>query len=178
LISILRLLGLGQGNGQHAVLAAGLDPLGAVALAAMVSHKSGLALQFGSLRRGPASRPRGGAVVCRGTEPDDKRRLAHGAPSGADLSTWLVEQGYGLAYRRYSTRLAAEGKAPAEEQDAPARAVLPAAGQALGLSAVADARGSTRAPWIQSAEVPEPPGLLGCRIEDGAPMLPERRASR
>lgn len=54
----------------------------------------------------------GGPVVCRGSERDDYGRLlARCEVDGTDLSTWLVGQGYGLAFRRYSTRLVPEEEA-------------------------------------------------------------------
>ena len=50
----------------------------------------------------------GATITCRGDERDDyDRLLARCSLGGEDLSTWLVEQGWGLAFRRYSTRLVA-----------------------------------------------------------------------
>lgn len=47
-----------------------------------------------------------GTVTCRGDERDDfGRLLMRCSLGGEDLSTWLVEQGWGLAFRRYSTKL-------------------------------------------------------------------------
>ena len=44
----------------------------------------------------------------RGEERDDyDRLLARCSLGDEDLSTWLVEQGWGLAFRRYSVKLVA-----------------------------------------------------------------------
>lgn len=60
----------------------------------------------------------GQTIVCRGDERDKYGRLLARCRLGdQDLSTWLVEQGYGLAFRRYSTKLVAtEEKARAEQR--------------------------------------------------------------
>lgn len=57
-------------------------------------------------------------VECRSDRRDTYGRLlARCAVDGTDLSGWLVEQGYGLAFRRYSTRLVPmEEKARAERR--------------------------------------------------------------
>ena len=48
----------------------------------------------------------GQTIACNGDERDAYGRLlARCSLRGEDLSTWLVEQGYGMAFRRYSTRL-------------------------------------------------------------------------
>jgi endonuclease YncB( thermonuclease family) len=45
-----------------------------------------------------------GTVICNGKEHDRyKRLLAVCSAGGTDLSAWMVEQGYAVAYRRYST---------------------------------------------------------------------------
>ena len=54
----------------------------------------------------------GKTIACDGNGRDDyDRLLARCRLDGEDLSTWLVEQGYGLAFRRYSTRLVATEEA-------------------------------------------------------------------
>lgn len=55
---------------------------------------------------------KGRTIVCQGDERDDHDRLlARCRLNGEDLSTWLVEQGWGLAFRRYSTKLVATEEA-------------------------------------------------------------------
>lgn len=79
-------------------------------------------------------RVEGQTVICGGDSLDDYGRLlASCAVEGDDLSAWLVREGYGLAFRRYSTRLV-----PLEE-------IARAVGQGMW-------RTSFEPPWVYRAE--------------------------
>jgi hypothetical protein len=59
----------------------------------------------------PAGSPSAAARAgwrCGDERNDYGRLLARCRLGGEDLSTWLIEQGYGLAFSRYSTKLVAE----------------------------------------------------------------------
>ena len=53
-----------------------------------------------------AGRIEGATVVCKSAETDTYgRHIASCEHNGEDLSTWLVREGYALAFRKYSSRL-------------------------------------------------------------------------